>query len=90
MDYSKVDAQLVAYLKNASGSDKIPVFIYINKELGEIEKKFLAKYGVYFSKSISMVFPAIIPIMAIDDLSQQPWIKYIKMSHKLRPTRDMN
>ena len=90
MDYSKIDAQLSANLKNASRSDKVPIFVYINKELGETEKKYLAKYGVYFSKSIPMVFPATLPIMAIDDLSQQPWIKYIKMSHKLRPTRDIN
>lgn len=90
MDYSKIDAQLTAYLKNASESDQIPVFIYINKELGEIEKRYLGKYGVYFSKSIPMVFSATLSAVAIDDLSQQPWIKYIKMSHKLRTTGSIN
>jgi hypothetical protein len=85
MDYSKIDAQLAAYLKGTSGAEAISVFIYINKKLDELEKKYLEKYSISFTNEVPLVFSATVSTSAIDELSHQPWIKYFKMSTKMQP-----
>jgi hypothetical protein len=84
MDYSKIDAQLAAYLKSTSRADAISVFIYTNKKLDELEKKYLEKYRIFFTNDVPLVFSATVSTRAIDELSHQPWIKYFKMSTKMQ------
>ena len=85
MDYSKIDAQLAAYSRRSSGGEAISVFIYTNKKLDELEKRHLEKYGMSFANDVPKFFLGTVSTKVIDELSHQPWIKYIKMSTKLQP-----
>ena len=85
MNYSKIDAQLAAYLTRTPSSDRLPVFIYTNKKLDQSERDDLKEFGIYFSNDVPTVFSATISAEELNILSDQPWIKHIKMSTKLQP-----
>jgi hypothetical protein len=86
MNYNKVDAALAAALKSEE-TDKnfIPVFVGVRKGLGQNEKKYLQKFGLVFNKGIPEIIPTTISQEAISDLSEQSWVRYLKLSTKLKP-----
>jgi hypothetical protein len=86
MNYNKVDAALAAALKSEE-TDKnfIPVFVGVNKGLGQNEKEYLQKLGLIFNKDIPEIITATISQEAISDLSDQSWVRYLKLSTRLKP-----
>ena len=86
MNYNKVDAALAAALRSEE-TDKnfIPVFVGVNKGLGQNEKEFLQKSGLIFNKDIPEIITATISQEAISELSDQSWVRYLKLSTRLKP-----
>ncbi|HTH20714.1 MAG TPA: hypothetical protein VL854_00730 [Nitrososphaeraceae archaeon] len=86
MNYNKVDAALAAALKSEE-TDKnfIPVFVGVNKGLGQNEKEYLQKLGLIFNKDIPEIITATISQQAISELSDQSWVRYLKLSTRLKP-----
>ena len=86
MNYNKVDAALSAALKSEE-TDKnfIPVFVGVNKGLGQNEKEYLQKLGLIFNKDIPEIITATISQQAISELSDQSWVRYLKLSTRLKP-----
>ena len=86
MNYNKVDAALAAALKSEE-TDKnfIPVFVGVNKGLGQNEKEYLQKSGLIFNKDIPEIITATISQEAISELSDQSWVRYVKLSTRLKP-----
>jgi len=86
MNYNKVDAALAAALKSEE-TDKnlIPVFVGVKKGLGQNEKEYLQKLGLIFNKDIPEIITATISQQAISELSDQSWVRYVKLSTRLKP-----
>jgi len=86
MNYNKVEAALAAALKSEE-TDKnfIPVFVGVNKGLGQNEKEYLQKLGLIFNKDIPEIITATISQQAISELSDQSWVRYLKLSTRLKP-----
>ena len=86
MNYNKVDAALAAALKSEE-TDKnlIPVFVGVKKGLGQNEKEYLQKLGLIFNKDIPEIITATISQEAISELSDQSWVRYVKLSTRLKP-----
>jgi hypothetical protein len=86
MNYNKVDAALAAALKSEE-TDKnlIPVFVGVKKGLGQDEKEYLQKLGLTFNKNVPEVIPTTISQEAISELSDQSWVRYVKLSTRLKP-----
>ena len=86
MNYNKVEAALAAALKSEE-TDKnfIPVFVGVNKGLGQNEKEYLQKLGLIFNKDIPEIITATISQEAISELSDQSWVRYLKLSTRLKP-----
>ena len=86
MNYNKVDAALAAALKSEE-TDKnlIPVFVGVKKGLGQDEKEYLQKLGLIFNKDIPEIITATISQEAISELSDQSWVRYVKLSTRLKP-----
>ena len=86
MNYNKVDAALAAALKSEE-TDKnlIPVFVGVKKGLGQDEKEYLQKLGLIFNKDIPEIITATISQEAISELSDQSWVRYLKLSTRLKP-----
>jgi hypothetical protein len=86
MNYNKVDAALAAALKSEETDENlIPIFVGVEKGLGQNEKKYLQKLGLIFNKGIPEIIPATISQEAISELSEQSWVRYLKLSTKLKP-----
>jgi len=83
MDYSKLDAPLSAQLTLKSSDRTFPVFIRVSKDLGDQEQLYLKKMGIIIPGPKTRIFSANISDQFIDELSEQPWIRYIKLSTKL-------
>ena len=66
------------------------MFVHIDKELSSAEKAYLKEKGITASfsalnkRNLSHVFTAPLSPDAIADLSNKPWINYLRLSRKLR------
>ena len=87
MNYEKLDAELTAELEQAaeiSKATELPVFIYLAHALGPAEIAFLKGLGVTGDFSDEIITANVSP-RAIDELSEQPWVRYLKLSRSRRP-----
>jgi hypothetical protein len=85
MNYAKVDAPLTAALKRKGMNKRfIPVFIGVKKGLGQTEIAHLQKSGITFDREIPEIFSATISQESISELSDQEWVRYLKLSSKLK------
>jgi hypothetical protein len=89
MDYSKIDAALAAALAHSQDREAptIDVFIHAVRSLNRDEIAFLETLGVS-SEPGKTIFTARLSARAIEELSRQSWVRYIKLSQKLRPLED--
>ena len=88
MDYKKLDADLIAQLGETSAdADEKPlsVFIHTTKAPGPEEESFLKDLGHKGDIGGRELFPASLSPAAIDKLSRQPWVRYLKLSRQMRP-----
>lgn len=88
MDFNKLDASLSAELDQAPASPNQPafsVFVETDRPLGPQEAAFLSRLGVTGDLLGQDLFTATLSWRAVDELSNQPWVRYLKLSRKLRP-----
>ena len=87
MDYDKLDADLAAELDEVAEANEatLPVFVHIDQPSGPEQEAFLKQLGVGGEIAGRAVLTADLSRRAIDELSRQSWVRYLKLSRKLRP-----
>jgi hypothetical protein len=87
MDYRKIDTGLAIALKDVKdpGKSALVVFIHTEHIPRATETAFLKKLGVKISPDKRQVFTATLSANEVAELSDQSWVKYLKLSRKLRP-----
>ena len=91
MDYNKLDADLHAELSGvaaASYAATLPIFIKTDHPPDADQQSFLKQLGVSGEMSGKDLFTATLSPEAIAELSHQPWVRYLKLSRKLKPLSD--
>lgn len=85
MNYQKLDAALAMALNDVQNREErnFVVFIHTEPVPDANAAAFLEKLGVSV-RSGRDVFTATLSANAISQLSDQPWVQYIKLSQKLR------
>ncbi|MDZ7292731.1 MAG: hypothetical protein ONB44_05485 [candidate division KSB1 bacterium] len=86
MNYGKIDAFLAAALKEAQNPEEpsLPVFIHTTQAVDVTATDFLQEIGVKGILKGKKIFTAKLSPRAVAELSQQPWVRYVKLSQKLR------
>ncbi|MGH8058004.1 MAG: hypothetical protein ACREOH_12340, partial [Candidatus Entotheonellia bacterium] len=64
---------------------ELPVFIHTAGTPTQDQADFLRQHGVADASADRQVFTATLSARAVDELTHQPWIRYIRLSSKLRP-----
>ncbi|HEY9832679.1 MAG TPA: hypothetical protein V6D26_19160 [Stenomitos sp.] len=85
MNYKKLDTALAMALNEVQDSEEENLVVFIHTEPVPDAKAtaFLARLGVNVTKGRD-VFTATLSANAVSQLSEQPWVQYIKLSQKLR------
>ena len=86
MNYQKLDAALTMALNDLESLDEcsLVVFIHTDPVPDDAAVAFLASLGVSNVRSGGDVFTATLSANAVSQLSEQSWVQYLKLSHKLR------
>ncbi|MGB7290931.1 MAG: hypothetical protein WBD99_01995 [Thermodesulfobacteriota bacterium] len=87
MDYQKIDAALAVALNDIQNAEEgtLTLFIHTTHVLSSTETEFLERLGIKVMTSGQQIFTATISARAVAELSDQPWVRYLKLSSKLRP-----
>jgi len=91
VDFSKLDADLSAELDQAPADPNEPafsVFVQTDRPLRAEEAAVLSRVGVAGDFVGRDLFTATLSTRAVDELSKQPWVRYLKLSRRLRPLGD--
>jgi len=85
MNYQKLDAALATALNDVQDSEKpsLGVFIHTEPILDSNATAVLKSLGVNDVTSDKDIFTATLSPNAISQLSEQPWVKYLKRSQQL-------
>ncbi len=86
MNFSKLDTSLILALKE-NQDPSIPclvVFIHTQSAIDSTATTVLEGFGISGITPQRDVFTATLSLNAVAQLSEQPWVKYLKLSHKLR------
>jgi len=86
MDYQKLDAALAAALDEVGDPEEraLSVFIHTAHAPADTEATFLEDIGVGGVTNERQVFTATLSARAVAELSDQPWLQYMKLSRRLR------
>lgn len=86
MDNSKIDAVLAAALDEMKNPEErvLSVFIHTAQKVDLTETTFLREIGVRGATAGKRVFTATLSPRAVEELSKQPWVRYVKLSNRLR------
>jgi hypothetical protein len=90
MNYQKLDAPLAIALNDVqddrenSLEPSLVVFIHTTTPPDSTAIDFLERLGISNVTSERNVFTATLSPNAISQLSEQPWVQYLKLSQKLR------
>ena len=86
MDYQKMDAALAAALAEVRDPEEraLSVFIHTAHAPQDAEADFLEDLGVGGVTGGRQVFTATLSPRAVEELSDQPWLRYMKLSRRLR------
>ncbi|MBX9258003.1 hypothetical protein H1Q63_29450 [Desmonostoc muscorum CCALA 125] len=86
MNYQKLDAALATALNDVQDSEKpsLGVFIHTEPILDSAATAILENFGVSNATSGKDIFTATLSPNAISQLSEQPWVKFLKRSQQLR------
>jgi hypothetical protein len=87
MEYRKIDAPLASALEDVQEPEKpdLTVFIQTTHPPGSEEARFLEQLGVRGVAGGRQFFTATLSPRAVAELSDQPWVRSLKLSSKLRP-----
>lgn len=85
MNHHKIDATLAAALDESKNPEEpmLAVFIYTAKSRDETATIFLNGLGVRVYSKNQDTFTATVSPHTVKELSQQPWVRYVKLSQKL-------
>ena len=85
MNYKKLDTALAMVLNEVQDSEEQSLVVFIHTEPVPDAKAtaFLESLGVNVTKGRD-VFTATLSANAVSQLSEQPWVQYIRLSQKLR------
>ncbi len=84
MDYQKLDAPLSMALKDVQNTDEPSLQVFIHtKPVSNAESAALKNLGVSGVTSGEDAFTATLSLNAISQLSEQPWVQYVKLSQTL-------
>ncbi|MEH2067809.1 MAG: hypothetical protein V7K47_06525 [Nostoc sp.] len=85
MNYQKLDAPLTVALNNVQDLEKpnLAVFIYTEPVSDPVVTSFFTSLGVNGMRNDQNLFTATLSSNAISQLSEQPWVKSLKLSQKL-------
>ncbi|BDI20400.1 hypothetical protein ANSO36C_62020 [Nostoc cf. commune SO-36] len=85
MNYQKLDAALATALNDVQNSEEpsLTVFIHTEPILNSAATAVLESFGVSGVSSGKDIFTATLSPNAISQLSEQPWVKYLKRSQQL-------
>ncbi|WP_375498520.1 hypothetical protein [uncultured Nostoc sp.] len=85
MNYQKLDAALATALNGVQNSEKpsLTVFIHTEPILNSAATAVLKSLGVSGVSNGKDIFTATLSPNAISQLSEQPWVKYLKRSQQL-------
>ncbi|MEH2198396.1 hypothetical protein [Nostoc sp.] len=85
MNYQKLDAALATALSDVQNSEEssLGVFIHTEPILNSAAIAVLESLGVSGVTSGKDIFTATLSLNAISQLSEQPWVKYLKRSQQL-------
>lgn len=86
MDYRKIDAALAAALDGVQDPDEraLVVFIHTMNAPDPSAATFLKELGVRGIGGQRRVFTATLSPRAIAELSEQPWLRFMRLSQRLR------
>ncbi|MGB3761485.1 MAG: hypothetical protein WBA07_34755 [Rivularia sp. (in: cyanobacteria)] len=86
MNFSKLDTALILALKKKQ-DPSIPclvVFIHTQSAIDSTATTVLEGFGISGITPQKDVYTATLSLNAVAQLSEQPWVKYLKLSHQLR------
>ncbi|MHC5743543.1 MAG: hypothetical protein ACYTXT_16790 [Nostoc sp.] len=86
MNYQKLDAALATALNDVQNLEEpsLAVFIHTESVLDSAATAVLESFGVSGVSSGKDIFTATLSPNAISQLSEEPWVKYLKRSQQLR------
>ncbi len=86
MNYQKLDAALAIALNDILNTEEssLDVFIHTESAIDAHAADILKNLGVNTATSGSDIFTATLSPNAISQLTEQPWVKYVKLSQQLR------
>ncbi|MHC5859463.1 hypothetical protein [Nostoc sp.] len=86
MNYQKLDAALATALNDVQDLEEtnLAVFIHTEPVLDSVATALLESLGVNDVSSGKDIFTATLSANAISQLSEEPWVKFLKRSHQLR------
>lgn len=85
MDFSKLDAALAGALEpppRQSPDPELLVFVHVQPD--EVDRRELARLGVRADSMVGSVATATLSPEQIDELSEQPWVRQIRLSQSLK------
>lgn len=87
MDYAKLDAGLAAALNDVADKETsaLSVFIHAGRPVEPDEARFLETLGVQNGTPEQQVFTATVSPEAVEKLSDQAWVKSLRLSRVLKP-----
>lgn len=85
MNHRKIDAPLAAAVAEIENAEEpmLAVFIYTAQSRDEAATIFLNGIGVRVYSKNQEIFTATVSPQTVKKLSQQPWVRYVKLSSKL-------
>ena len=86
MNFSKLDTALILALKKIEDQSKpsLVVFIHVEPDIDSEATAILKGNGISGITAQRNVFTATLSLNAVSQLSEQPWVKSLKLSKKLR------
>jgi hypothetical protein len=89
-DYRKIDSALALALEDVVDEDAagLEVFVHTVEAPGPRESDSLTRLGVQDVSGGRVVFSSTLSPAAIKELSRQPWVRYLRLSRKLRLVSD--
>ncbi|HEX2273979.1 MAG TPA: hypothetical protein VHG90_08915 [Acidimicrobiales bacterium] len=83
-DHAKLDAALASALEDVPAPEDrvLPVFVEVAGELPETARSVLSELGV--AEPIGNVTTATLSARQVAELSDQPWVRYLRLSGRLR------
>jgi hypothetical protein len=89
LTYQKVDAGLAGALDDIVNPEarELAVFIHTDTLPTEEQKMFLRRCGVSEASTEQQVFTATLSAQAVEELTDQSWMRYLRLSSQLHPRK---